>query len=237
MNFAKILISTVLLSPLPLYAAAQPTVSDPKAVRAVIQEILNDNAAYQKKFHELVSERSLKQQMPHTTAVLCSDSRVALTAINDQPEDNVFVIRNIGNQVQTAYRSVEYGVNVLNTHVLLVVGHSECGAVKTAMQDYSKVAPKIKQELDYMTVDPKASLNANIVHNVNHQVELAVTDFGDRITSGEVVVVGMVYDLHNDFKQGSGSLIVVNVNTEIDPVKLLDNEYLKNLNGLKVLKP
>lgn len=227
----------LLLSVNSLYANPAPEMVEDSLprMRSLIQEILNDNTQYQDKFHDAVSAESLKQQTPSTTAVLCSDSRVDLTAIIDDPVNNVFVIRNIGNQVKTAYGSVEYGVDILKSHLLLIIGHSECGAVKAAMKDYSSVPKNIRKELDYMSVHAKDSLNDNIVHNINNQVKLAVADFGPKVESGEVVVVGMVYDLHNDFKQGHGALIIVDVNNETDPKLLLKNKYLKDLKNLKVL--
>lgn len=231
----KVVFITLLFCTNVLHAKHAPNQEAHSDVRTLLQEILNDNSNYQNKFHSLVSAETLKSQNPATTAVICSDSRVDLAAIIDDPVDNVFVVRNIGNQVQTAYGSVEYGVEVLNTHLLLIVGHSECGAVKAAMKDYSSVPKKIQVELDHMNVKAKDSLNDNIVRNVNNQVKLAVKDFEAKVKAGDVVVVGMVYDLHNDFKQGDGSLILVNLNNETDPKALIENQYLKDLKNLKLL--
>ncbi len=236
-KLSKYLLCLMLFSINSLHAQPDPKTVDDQThrIRGLMQEILNDNVQYQEKFHDVVSAESLTNQTPSTTAVLCSDSRVDLAAIIYDPVDNVFVIRNIGNQVKTAYGSVEYGVDNLKSKLLLIVGHSECGAVKAAMQDYSSASKNISKELDYLSVKPNDSLNANIVHNVNNQVKLAVADFGAKVTTGEVVVIGMVYDLHNSFKQGHGALIVVDVNNETNPKLLLENKYLAGLKNLKVL--
>jgi carbonic anhydrase len=215
---------------------ATATPAELTEIRGLIQQMIDVNNSYIRKFTKKVSTDSLKNQTPNTTAVLCSDSRVDTEAINDDPVGNLFVIRNIGNQVDTAYGSVEYGVYHLHTNILLVVGHSQCGAIKAAMSDYSAESKRIRAELDSLEVDKSISLNANIVHNINHQVSLAVDDFEDKVNSGEVVIIGLVYDLHNDYKMGSGQLIIVNINNETDPKILATSKYLTGLNNVKLLQ-
>lgn len=205
-------------------------------IRQELQQIIDVNLKYQQKFHELVSQESLKQQTPDATIVLCSDSRVDTNSINDTPAGQLFVVRNIGNQVQTAYGSVEYGVNHLHTPMLLVVGHSECGAVKAAMGDFSKESKNLQQELVTLDVNAKDTLNQNIVHNINNQVAKAVADFSDKVANGELLVIGMVYDIHNDFKFGSGQIILVNINNETDHKKIAENPYIKGLQHIAILK-
>lgn len=207
----------------------------PQYITGLIQEMIDVNAGYMDKFHKKVSSEVLQEQAPNTTAVICSDSRVDINAINEIPVGDVFTIRNIGNQVQTAYGSVEYGVYHLHTPLLAIIGHSGCGAVKAAMQDYSGESERIRSELDSLSVNHDDTLNANIVHNVNDQVKLAVQDFKSKVDTGEVVVIGMVYDLHNDFKLGHGQLIIVNINNETDPQKITANPYLKGLKNVVVL--
>src|SRR5262249_30186505 len=63
---------------------------------------------------------------------------------------------NIGNQVANAEGSVEYGVHHLHTPVLLILGHTGCGAVKAAMGDYSKESDAIRRELEPLKI-PKRS--------------------------------------------------------------------------------
>lgn len=204
-------------------------------VRGILQQIIDVNKNYKGAFNTKVSEQMLKEQQPSTTSVLCSDSRVDTEAIHDSPVGNMFVIRNIGNQVETAYGSVEYGVYHLHTHILLIVGHSRCGAIKAALTDYSGESDRIRSELDNLVVDKHQSLNYNIIHNINNQVTNAMNDFKDKVKSGDVVVIGMVYDLHNDYNMGNGQLLIVNINNETDPTKLADNKYLQGLTRVKIL--
>ncbi len=205
-------------------------------IRQELQQLIDINIKYQQKFSEVVSEQMLKKQIPDATIVLCSDSRVDMNSINQTPAGQLFTVRNIGNQVQTAYGSVEYGVNHLHTPMLIVVGHSGCGAVQAAMNDYSAESSNIKRELDFLEVDAKESLNKNIIHNVNNQIRLAVEDFQDLVRDGKLLVIGLIYDIHNDYKQGSGKIILVNINNETDPTALSQNPYVKGLKNLVILK-
>lgn len=217
-------------------ALTQQDKNNVRYIRQLLQQIVDVNLRYHEYFHEYVSQESLKNQTPDATIVLCSDSRVDTNAINDRPAGSLFVIRNIGNQVETAFGSVEYGVNNLEAPLLLIVGHSGCGAVKAAMSDFSKASAHLKKELTTLHVNSKETLNENIIHNVNNQVKIAMSDFKQQIDTGDLVVVGMIYDLHDDFELGHGRLIVINVNGETDTPKLAINPYVKDLRNLKILK-
>lgn len=203
--------------------------------RELLQQIVDVNLRYKDKFYTILSESTLEQQTPHATVILCSDSRVDTDILSDTPTGQMFVIRNIGNQLDTAYGSVEYGVEHLDTELLLIVGHSRCGAIKAAMHDYNDSSPNLKAELDTLEVNPAATLNQNLVHNVNNQVKHAVETFSKKIKDNQLVVIGMIYDMHNDFKLGSGQLILVNINNQTDPRVLQQNEYVKGLKNLVVM--
>lgn len=218
------------------YAVQKKSAIEIGYIRQELQQIIDVNLKYQEIFHDLISEQMLKKQMPDATIVLCSDSRVDTNTINDMPAGQLFMIRNIGNQVETAIGSVEYGVNNLHTPMLLIVGHSGCGAVKAAMSDYSGESPNLKNELGTLHVDPKATLNQNIVNNVNNQIRLAMSDFADKIENSELVIIGLIYDIHNDFKYGSGKIIVVNINNETNPKELAENQYIKGLKNVTLLQ-
>lgn len=204
-------------------------------VRSLLQQIADTNSNFQKQFHDILSNESLQQQTPHATAVLCADSRVNMDILSETPTGEIFVIRNVGNQISTAAGSVDYGVEHLKTQLLLIIGHSGCGAIKAAMGDYSGLAPDLKKELDTLEVDPKATLEKNIIRNVIHQVAVGVTEFKTAVDSGQVVVIGMVYDMHNAFGHGHGKLFLVDINNKVDTQTLRDSEYIKGISGLEIL--
>lgn len=74
-------------------------------------------------------------QKPFAIIVTCSDSRVPPEIIFDQTLGALFVVRVAGNIVDDfAIGSIEYGVSVLGANMVLVLGHSNCGAVDAALK-------------------------------------------------------------------------------------------------------
>lgn len=72
-------------------------------------------------------------QAPHTIVLSCSDSRVPPEVVFDQKLGEIFVIRTAGEMVDdSVLASIEYGVEHLGANLILVMGHSSCGAVKAA---------------------------------------------------------------------------------------------------------
>lgn len=73
-------------------------------------------------------------QQPFAAILGCSDSRVPVETIFDQGAGELFVIRLAGNIVTAeGLGSVEYAVDVLRSSLVIVLGHSNCGAVRAAM--------------------------------------------------------------------------------------------------------
>ncbi len=236
------LILTCCLAATVTYAAtvATPIENNPdstqhQAVKNFLQQIVDVNLRYKDKFHTVITQAMLNQQTPEATLVLCSDSRVDSDIVSDSPTGELFVIRNIGNQVDTAFGSVEYGVDDLKTSVLLIVGHSQCGAIKAAMGDYSTLPIAIRKELTTLEVNRKATLNQNIVHNVNNQVKQAMITFANQVKQGKLTIIGMIYDMHNDFRFGNGQLILININNETSQASLAQHHYIQGIEHLVIL--
>ncbi|MDK9701364.1 MAG: hypothetical protein OEM52_14595 [bacterium] len=86
---------------------------------------------------KLVKER----QTPHTAIFTCSDSRVISEVIFDQGIGDLFVVRNAGNILsQQVYGSIEFAVSELRVSLVIVMGHSNCGAA-TSAQNSERVFP------------------------------------------------------------------------------------------------
>lgn len=179
-----------------------------------------DDAAYVKSHKAKFFQDLAKGQHPRATVVTCSDSRVHTNMLDKTPEGDLFMIRNIGNQLATAKGSVQYGVNHLGSSLLLFIGHSACGAVKAAKSDYSTLEADIKKELDTIKVTKEGEVIEGVKSNVNNQVADALKEFGEKIKNGQLLVVGAVYDFSDDMKQGAGKLNVINVNGETDQTKI-----------------
>ena len=193
--------------------------------RAVVNNLITDNSAFVKKHKNSYFAPLIKGQQPRATLVTCSDSRVHTHALDRTPDGDLFMVRDIGNQHATGEGSIEYGVRHLHTPVLMFIGHSSCGAVKAAMGGYEGIEPAIKKELDTLIVpgkNPKddQEVMASVEANVNNQVASALKKYDAEVKAGTLTVIGAVYDFRNDYKQGNGRLVVVNLNGETDRNKI-----------------
>ncbi|MDQ2642175.1 MAG: carbonic anhydrase [Myxococcota bacterium] len=200
---------------------------DPLAVaRSFMGEVVRDNKSHAALGVKVFAEYR-DVQKPRATVVTCSDSRVHTSAFDETPENDVFMIKNIGNQLENAEGSVEYGVEHLNTPVLFVIGHTGCGAVKAAIEgELSKLSKPVRAELEHLKLpeltekDENAAWAEAVVANVRNQVAHAVEHFGGRVQQGKLTVVGAVYDFRNDLGQGAGKITIVDVNGNDEPERM-----------------
>jgi carbonic anhydrase len=153
--------------------------------------------------HDLVvlKEHTADKQEPFAAVLACADSRVPVELIFDQTIGHIFVARVAGNMVTPEIiATLEYGVAVLGVKVLLVLGHTSCGAVKAAMK--SDTVPGQISVL-YKHLRPAVEKSGGNLHqaiglNAEHQAELLRTSstvVRDALKSGKVAVVSGVYDL------------------------------------------
>lgn len=151
-------------------------------------------------------------QSPMAIILSCADSRVAPEIIFDQGVGDLFVIRIAGNYVSGAGASVkgsiEYGVAELGAQLIMVLGHSQCGAVKAAIQHIhdhdalpgaiNDLVNNIKPAVLESEGKPGDPLQNAIVANVRRGVAKLSSlppIIGPRVAKHEVKVVGATYDL------------------------------------------
>lgn len=157
--------------------------------------------------------RGLAQgQNPVAAIVGCADSRVPPEILFDQGVGDLFIIRIAGNYVNGAGSSVkgsvEYAVAELGVPLVMVLGHSQCGAIKAAMQHLhdndalpgaiNDLVNTIKPSVLESKGKPGDPLENAIRANVRRSVErLRTLDpvIAPAVQSGTVKVVGAVYDL------------------------------------------
>ncbi len=83
---------------------------------------------------KMLRENTIEKQEPFAAILSCSDSRVPVELVFDQTIGHIFVARVAGNIINAEIiGSLEYGAAVLGVKVLIVMGHSGCGAVKAAI--------------------------------------------------------------------------------------------------------
>ena len=186
--------------------------------RAFLKEAFEDNKTYMEhgpKFFSAFADAEL----PRATVVTCSDSRVQSQSWDETSENDDYTVRNFGNQFASDEGSIEYGVEHLNTPLLLIIGHTGCEAVKAASGDTSKLSKPLQAQLKTLQIPrPAPGKNENqawaeaVVANVHNQVTNALKRYGKRVQSGSLTVVGAVFDFRDDLGQGPGKLVVVDVN-------------------------
>jgi carbonic anhydrase len=82
-----------------------------------------------------VGERRASEQKPFAAIITCADSRISPELVFDVERGNIFVSRIAGNGIDSGtLGSSEYAVAVLGVKVVMVLGHSDCGAVKAAIE-------------------------------------------------------------------------------------------------------
>lgn len=135
-------------------------------------------------------------QKPFAVIVTCADSRVAPEIYFDQKLGDIFIIRNAGNVCDaTALGSIEYAVEHLGTRLVVIAGHSKCGAVTAAVQG-GELPPNIKQITDQIqpAVAKGGDVDKVIHSNVDEMVKIVQAD--EIIQHLGAKVVGAYYDIH-----------------------------------------
>lgn len=197
--------------------------TDPLAIaRGHLKEIVTDNAIYVK----ARTKPPVAGAVPRTTIVTCSDAEMQLNGLDATPEGDAYVARNWGNLLDSSLGSVAYGIEQLHTPVLLIVGHTECEAVKAAIEKppLSRMAKaqiaKLKVHASEKADPDLGPVNDTVIYNIHRQVGKAVERFQPLVQTGALTVIGAVYDPHNVLEQGYGKLSIININTVTEPASM-----------------
>lgn len=159
-------------------------------------------------------------QHPLATVISCSDSRVPPEILFDEGLGDLFIVRvigNIGGMDETG--SAEYGVEHLQTPLLVVLGHSKCGAV-TAAVTHAEVHGSIPPLLAHIKPaiwtarheHPKlkgaalvpATIETNVLHSMAELFNRSVI-IRERVRAGKLKVVGALYDIESGRVQWLGT--------------------------------
>ena len=144
-------------------------------------------------------------QKPIAVILTCADSRAAPEIVFDKGLGVLFVIRVAGNVTgPEVYASIEYALAELKTPLIVVLGHTSCGAVGAALKGKEPPSDNLKQLIslihtgDDLPKDKDAALDTAIRNNVQYQTRLLtekskiIKDFAD---GGKVKIVPAVYEL------------------------------------------
>jgi len=153
-----------------------------------------------------------KGQHPFATVIGCSDSREPLEILFDQGLGDLFVIRVAGNVAgPDEIATVEYGVGHLGTPIVLVLGHTSCGAVTAVVQNakahghlpflLNQIKPAVtKAKAWNPTSSGDELLNKTIKANVWLTMENLIRkshEVSERVKKGQLLLVGGIYDINS----------------------------------------
>lgn len=154
-------------------------------------------------------------QYPFATILSCIDSRVSSEIIFDQGIGDIFSVRIAGNFVnEDILGSMEFACKLAGTKVVMVLGHTSCGAVKGACDDaklgnlttlLSKIKPAVKAVKEPGDAAKRNSSNIDFVNEVAEKnVQLTLEDIRNRSSvlkemedNGDIKLVGAMYHISN----------------------------------------
>lgn len=145
-------------------------------------------------------------QHPYAIVITCSDSRVPAELIFNSSLGDIFVIRTAGNVVSDfEIGSVEYGAEHLGSPLVLVLGHTSCGAV-TAATEGGEAGGNIQSIVDEIAPSVEKAKDEGAEDVLSKAIEFNVKNSVDRILSSDIIkelkeegkvdVVGGVYDIN-----------------------------------------
>lgn len=146
-----------------------------------------------------------QSQKPFAIIVSCSDSRVPPEIVFDQSLGDLFVVRVAGNIVDDfAVGSIEYGVKVLGANLIVVLGHSNCGAVEAAMKGLkfdnhiqevvTAIQPAVEATKGQSGDLLEKTIKAN-VKNVENKLKSSKPVLAQLIDNGTLRITGAYYNL------------------------------------------
>ena len=184
-----------------------------------IQELISGNKRFitknklERDLMQQVKETS-KGQYPHSTILSCIDSRVSSELIFDQGIGDIFNVRIAGNIVnEDVLGSMEFACKLAGTKLIVVIGHTACGAVKGACDHarlgnlttlIKKIEPAVAAVIDPKEEALRNSGNINFVNEVAKKNVLITIDnilaksevLAEMVQKGGIKIIGGMYDVN-----------------------------------------
>jgi len=195
----------------------------------------NERFAQNKSIHpnrfEETKNALLKEQKPFVAVLSCSDSRVPIEIIFDAGLGDIFAVRTAGHVLsKEVMGSLEYAVKSLGVKLIVVLGHENCGAIRTAVETYhnkgygelsenlQSIMNHIYPAIENLNYESEALLEMAVKSNISYQVEdLMKKDqyIAQKFQSGAIMVVGAEYSLATgkvELISNSFSVAIKNIN-------------------------
>ena len=175
--------------------------------KEALQKLKEGNARYMKLTHsngdispEIRKRTWLYGQHPYAIIITCSDSRVIPEAIFDANMGDLFVIRLAGNVIDAhQLGSIEYAAGHLGCPLIVVLGHTHCGAVDAAINHDPEGFIKFITDEIRLAIGDTKDPHEGCIRNVNHSLSLIQHSLEIRHVEEEhhMAAIGAVYDLES----------------------------------------
>lgn len=192
----------------------QSTMTPGKALRFLKEgnERFQNNLKANRNLLEQVNDTS-DGQFPFAVVLSCIDSRVSAELVFDQGLGDIFSVRIAGNFVnEDILGSIEYGCKVAGSKLVVVLGHTSCGAIKGACDDVklgnitkliAKIKPAVKDVKEPKDPSQRTSANLDFVNEVSKVNVLKTMErmreespvLSEMEENGEIHIVGAMYDV------------------------------------------
>lgn len=159
------------------------------------------------KEYQALRKELTKGQHPRTIVLTCSDSRVAPEILFTKTLGELFVVRNAGNVIDSvALGSIEYAAEHLHSSILLVLGHTKCGAVTAACSGrtespyvnsiISNIEPAVA-EAKHNHISGNELIEAAAIENVQLQIRNVMKSkiIEELVESGKLKIMGGIYNI------------------------------------------
>jgi carbonic anhydrase len=191
-------IAATALAAMPRALPALPNAIPPSAA---LQRLIEGNARYMRNqidMKDFTAGRAARAEAQYPIAAIlgCADSRVAPEFIFDRDPGELFVCRVAGNYMNVdILASLEYGVEVLRAPLIMVLGHTNCGAVKAVLQyekDRKALPGHLQMMLDALSPGVTEAIRQAPTDQLNHAIEANVRHNAQRLRQAHPVIAKAV---------------------------------------------
>jgi carbonic anhydrase len=192
--------------------------------KPALERLLDGNKRYvdNKSQHPDRSDERRKEiaskQTPYAVIVGCSDSRVSPEIIFDEGLGDLFVVRVAGNVIgQIELESIEYSVLYLNSKIILVLGHENCGAVEAALQNNKVNIEKIAKLIEPAIQKAKKNKTNNVLEQAIKANALNMKNFLEKSPKIKQLIKDKKIEVHAAYYNLKTGLVeLINEKTSSD---------------------
>ena len=162
-----------------------------------LETLKNGNKRFIEKFKDTLQQH-VKGQSPKVAVLTCSDSRVVPEYIFDASIGELFIIRVAGNVAMdsSVLSSLEYAVDHLHVEYLIILGHTNCGAVKASEETPDTDNLLLREVQESFSLEPSNHVLANLKRQLMFLPKRS-TIIQNAIQSNKVQLLGAIYHLED----------------------------------------